>query len=143
MNKIRVEQKINAPVSQVFPLFVKHSTFNILLWPIQSKIIKFSKDLDNPDGVGSIRKMGIGPIKFIKEEIISIVPHKRVEYKMIRNTLFFDHLGVLEFYENKGRTLLVYTIHLDSKIPLLATITLIQLRTSIVFGLKKISKKFN
>ena len=69
---ITMKQRFNVPLEQVFPVFNQHATFNTVLWPIQSIVIKQSHDPDNADGVGSVRKMGVGPLKFIQEEITKI-----------------------------------------------------------------------
>lgn len=122
-----MKQSFNAPVDLIFHIFSKHRTFNTVLWPLQSVVIKTSEDEHNTDGVGSIRKMGLGVLKPIQEEITHSLPNQMIEYQMIKNCFFTYHLGRLEFEESDGRTHLTYTIWLESKVLFLTEITLMQL----------------
>lgn len=134
---ITMKQRFNVPLDQVFPVFNQHATFNTILWPIQSIVIKQSHDPDNADSVGSVRKMGVGPLKFIQEEITKIIPNQMIEYQMLKNPLFSYHLGRLEFIEKAGQTELTYTIWLDSPIPLMAKIGPITTESICQTGIKK------
>ncbi|ENX57313.1 MULTISPECIES: SRPBCC family protein [Acinetobacter] len=138
-----MKQSFNAPVDLIFHLFSKHRTFNTVLWPLQSVVIKASTDDHNTDGVGSIRKMGLGVFKPIQEEITQSLPNQMIEYQMLKNCLFSYHLGRLEFEESDGRTHLTYTIWLESKVLFLTEITLMQLQALANHGLKKIAAKIN
>ncbi|OEY95491.1 polyketide cyclase [Acinetobacter proteolyticus] len=138
-----MKQNFNAPVDLIFHIFSKHRTFNTVLWPIQSVVIKTSEDNQNTDGVGSIRKMGVGVFKPIQEEITQSLPNQMIEYQMIKNCVFAYHLGRLEFAEWEGRTHLTYTIWLESKVPLVTQISLMQLKLSATRGLKKIATQIN
>ncbi|MEN5174082.1 SRPBCC family protein [Acinetobacter higginsii] len=138
-----MKQSFNAPLDLIFHLFSKHRTFNTVLWPLQSVVIKASTDDHNTDGVGSIRKMGLGVFKPIQEEITQSLPNQMIEYQMLKNCLFSYHLGRLKFEESDGRTHLTYTIWLESKVPFLTEITLMQLQASANHGLKKIAAKIN
>lgn len=136
---IEMKQQINASLDLVFPIFCRHRIFNTILWPLNSVVIKNSEDSDNKDGVGSIRRMGLGPVRFIQEEITKIIPNQLIEYQMLKNPMFSLHLGRLEFEEKEGITYLNYSIWLQSTIPLLATLILAQLKWSATRGLKKVA----
>ena len=45
---------------------------------------KDSADPQRPDGVGSVRRMGYGPVKPLQEEITLLEENKRIEYKIIK-----------------------------------------------------------
>lgn len=136
---IVVRQDFNASIELVFPVFCKHRIFNTLLWPLHSVVIRNSQDPHNRDGIGSVRHMGIGPFKFIQEEVTQIVPNHMIEYQMLSNAIFPFHLGRLEFEARDGCTSLSYSIWLDSHIPLLSTLVLSQLRWSVTRGLRKVA----
>ena len=140
---IVMTQQINAPLDLVFPMFCRHRTFNTILWPLTSVVVKTAEDPNNSDGVGSIRKIGIGPLKLIQEEITKIIPNQLIEYEMLKNCLFSFHLGRLEFEEKEGISYLSYSIWLQSKIPLLAILVLAQLKWSATRGLKKVATKID
>ena len=83
MNSIQVKQEFNAPVEQVFDLLSKPPTNNLAFAPIQVVRVKDSTDPERPDGLGSIRRMGLGPIKPIQEQITFVDVNNRIEYKII------------------------------------------------------------
>jgi hypothetical protein len=142
-NFVVIKQSFHAPVDLIFLIFSKHRTFNTVLWPLHSVVIKKSQDLLNQDGIGSIRNMGIGPFKFIQEEITKMIPNQMIEYQMLKNGMFSFHLGRLEFEEKEGITYLSYTIWLQSKIPLVTACVLAQLKWSATRGLKKVATQID
>ena len=79
-NVITVEKEFNAPLTDVFNLLSKHSTYNTAFAPLQVVRVKDSADSKRPDGLGSIRRMGFGPIKPLKEEITLLEENKSIEF---------------------------------------------------------------
>ncbi|MDH4394214.1 MAG: SRPBCC family protein [Limnobacter sp.] len=140
MPQIVMQQQFNAPVSKVFGLLSKHATFDALFWPIKSVRIQDSEDPSNADGLGSIREMGVGPLKLIREQITLVEPNQTIEYAMLKNPLVRHHLGRLEFAEQGGKTHVKYTIELESKPPLVDRLVLAQLKLTASAGLRKIAK---
>lgn len=141
MHVIQIKKEFNAPVAQVFELFSKHATYNIAFAPMQVVRIKDSTDLERPDGVGSVRRMGIGPIKPLQEQITLIEPNQRIEYKIIKNPFIKHHLGTIEFQQLADhKTLVTYRIELQVRVPFVSKIILAQLKTAIKIGLSKLAK---
>ncbi|GIT82557.1 MAG: SRPBCC family protein [Acinetobacter towneri] len=141
MHAIQIKKEFNAPVAQVFELLSKHATYNIAFAPMQVVRIKDSADPERPDGVGSVRRMGIGPIKPLQEQITVLEPNQRIEYKIIKNPLIKHHLGTLEFQQvADNKTLVTYRIELQVRVPFVSKIILAQLKTAIKIGLSKLAK---
>ena len=141
MHAIQIKKEFNAPVAQVFELLSKHATYNIAFAPMQVVRIKDSTDPERPDGVGSVRRMGIGPIKPLQEQITLIEQNQRIEYKIIKNPLIKHHLGTLEFQQvSDNKTLVTYRIELQVRVPFVSKIILAQLKTAIKIGLSKLAK---
>ena len=141
MHAIQIKKEFNAPVAQVFELLSKHATYNIAFAPMQVVRIKDSTDPERPDGVGSVRRMGIGPIKPLQEQITLLEPNQRIEYKIIKNPLIKHHLGTLEFQQvADNKTLVTYRIELQVRVPFVSKIILAQLKTAIKIGLSKLAK---
>lgn len=139
--KITIKQKFNSPVADVFEFLSKHASYNKIFWPIQVIRTKDSADPKRPDGLGSQRKMGVGPIKPITEEVTLVEENQKIEYKLINNPLIRHHLGRLEFKSlSETSSLLIYTIELDGKLPLSSFIILSQLKIAITVGLAKAAK---
>ncbi|MDM1754918.1 SRPBCC family protein [Acinetobacter towneri] len=141
MHAIQIKKEFNAPVAQVFELLSKHATYNIAFAPMQVVRIKDSTDPERSDGVGSVRRMGIGPIKPLQEQITLIEQNKRIEYKIIKNPLIKHHLGTLEFQQvADNKTLVTYRIELQVRVPFVSKVILAQLKTAIKIGLSKLAK---
>lgn len=141
MYAIQIKKEFTAPVEQVFELLSKHATYNIAFAPMQVVRIKDSTDPERPDGVGSVRRMGIGPIKPLQEQITLIEPNQRIEYKIIKNPLIKHHLGTLEFQQvSDCKTLVTYRIELQVRVPFVSKIILAQLKSAIKIGLSKLAK---
>ena len=141
MNSIQVKKEFNAPVDQVFDLLSKHATYNVAFAPIQVERIKDSTDPERPDGVGSIRRMGFGPIKPLREQITLLEPNQRIEYQIVKNPLVKHHLGIIEFEAKAAdKTLVTYTIELQARAPFISKLILAQLKSAIKLGFSKLAK---
>ena len=142
MNSIQVKQEFNQPLERIFNLLSKHSTYNQVFAPIQVIRVKDSNDSSRPDGVGSIRKMGWGPVKPIQEQITVLDVNKRIEYQIINNPLIKHHLGIIEFQEiSASKTQVTYTIELQARAPFVSKLILAQLKLAITLGFKKLAKR--
>lgn len=143
MNSIQVKQEFDAPIAQVFELLSKHATYNVAFAPVQVVRVKDSADPERPDGLGSIRRMGFGPIKPVQEQITLLEVNQRIEYKLINNPLIKHHIGMIEFSEiSPNKTLVTYTIELQARAPFVSKLILAQLKHAITLGFKKLAKSF-
>lgn len=143
MNAITIKKEFNAPVDQVFELLSKHATYNLAFAPIQVVRVKDSTDPKRPDGLGSVRRMGFGPIKPLQEKITLMEENQRIEYKLIKNPLIKHHLGRIDFQEiAPNKTLVTYTIELTARIPFVSKLILAQLKAAITLGFSKLAKSF-
>ena len=141
MNSIQVKKEFNAPIDQVFDLLSKHATYNVAFAPIQVERIKDSNDPERPDGVGSVRRMGFGPVKPLREQITLLEPNQRIEYQIVKNPLVKHHLGIIEFEAKAAdKTLVTYTIELQARAPFISKLILAQLKSAIKLGFSKLAK---
>lgn len=141
MNFIQVKQEFDAPIGVVFELLSKHSTYNTAFSPLQVVRVQDSTDPERPDGLGSIRRMGIGKVKPIQEQITYLDVNKRIEYKLIKNPLIKHHIGIIEFAElSDSKTQVDYTIELQVRAPFISKLILAQLKTAITLGFRKLAK---
>ncbi|QQN38229.1 SRPBCC family protein [Acinetobacter sp. CS-2] len=141
MNSIQVKKEFNAPIDQVFDLLSKHATYNVAFAPIQVERIKDSTDPERRDGVGSVRRMGFGPVKPLREQITLLEPNQRIEYQIVKNPLVKHHLGIIEFEaKDDDKTLVTYTIELQARAPFISKLILAQLKSAIKLGFSKLAK---
>jgi uncharacterized protein YndB with AHSA1/START domain len=139
-NAITIQKEFNAPISEVFDLLSKHATYNKAFAPLQVVRVKDSADPQRPDGVGSIRRMGFGPVKPLQEEITLLEENKRIEYKLINNPLVKHHLGKLILKKLPYITLVTYKIEFTAKAPFVSKLVLAQLKAAITLGFSKLAK---
>ena len=140
-NAIIIKKEFNAPISEIFDLLSKHATYNQAFAPLQVVRVKDSTDPQRPDGTGSVRRIGFGPVKPLQEEITLVQENQRIEYKIINNPLVKHHLGQIDFREiTPYITLVTYKIELSLKAPLVSQIILAQLKAAITLGLLKLAK---
>jgi uncharacterized protein YndB with AHSA1/START domain len=140
-NAITIKKEFNAPISEVFDLLSKHATYNKAFAPLQVVRVKDSADPERPDGIGSVRRMGFGPIKPLQEEITLLEENKRIEYKLINNPLVKHHLGQIDFKEiTPFVTLVTYKIEFTAKAPFVSKLILAQLKAAITLGFSKLAK---
>lgn len=141
--KIVVKQYFKQEPAYVFAALSKHSTYNTAFWPLRVERIKDAVDVNYPDGVGSVRQLGLGKLASLREEIISSKPNQLIEYQLIKNPLVSYHLGRLEFHAEGEGTLLIYSIELVAKIPLSTQIILVNLKLAITLGMAKLAYQLN
>lgn len=138
MPTITVNHRYDLPLSEVFAALSHHETFNLILWPLRSERAEDAPHPSPPDGVGSVRKMGFPPLMPIREEILKIVDGELIEYAMRPNPIFSQHLGRLVFLGDEAGCELVYSISLESRLPLIDRLVLGQLKLSLMRGLPKL-----
>lgn len=142
MHEIIIEQTFEQPLSKVFAAMSTHDSFNRIFAPIQVERIQSGSDPQFPDGTGSIRRMGFGPIKPIQEQITAYVPNQLIEYRLINNRLVRQHLGSIRFTALSDRvTRVSYRIGLTTTIPFAERLILPQLRMAIQRGLRSLAHK--
>lgn len=140
-NVITVKKEFRVPIAEVFELLSKHATYNQAFAPLQVIRVKDSADPQRPDGIGSVRRMGFGPIKPLQEEITFLDENKRIEYKLINNPLVKHHLGQIDFKEiTPFITLVTYKIEFTAKAPFVSKLVLAQLKAAITLGFSKLAK---
>lgn len=141
MNSIQIKKEFNAPLNEIFELFAKHETYNILFSPIQIECIKIASDPERPDGINSVRLVRLSTVKLLQEQITLLEPNQRIEYKIIHNPLVKHHLGRIDFEAiDADRTLVTYTIELQLRVPFMSKLMLAQLKSAIKLGFSKLAK---
>lgn len=134
---IEIQEQYDLPRESVFKLFADHNRLGgILGAPI--KRIKDSDQAD-PNGLGSVRKIGIGPIS-LEETIIAFEPDALIEYTVTSMSPIRNHLGRMRFDELNGKTVVNYTIRFDDLVPLSGRVISMGLEQAIRRGMKKVPR---
>lgn len=134
---INIVQEFNAPIEQVFQALSDHENFGRICG-IKMKRIKDGEG--EPNGLGSIRKISIGPLPPFEETITGYQANSLIEYKITRGSPIKNHVGTLRFSGEGDRTVLHYTILLESKIPFTTGLIKSTLANGLGKGLRNYAK---
>lgn len=135
---INIDETFDVPRSRVFALFADHHRFGQLLGaPV--KRIKDSDQAD-PNGTGSVRKIGIGPIG-LEETVLNFEPDALIEYAITSVSPIRNHLGRIRFEDTpEGHTRVQYTIHFEDIVPFTGKLVSNALEQGIRRGIKRVPK---
>ena len=135
---IEIDQTFNVPRSRVFALFADHGRFGKLLGAPVKRIR--DSDQADPNGLGSIRRIGIGPIG-LEETIVAFEPDSLIEYTITSMSPIRNHLGRIRFdVVGEGKTRLNYTITFDDVVPLTGKVVKAALEQGIRKGIQRVPK---
>lgn len=134
---ITINQAFDAPLKQVFSTLSDHEKFGKICGIKMTRIVDGAEFLN---GLGSVREIKIGALPAFQETITKFIDNERIEYKITQGSPIKNHIGVLIFSEVKGKTQLLYTIQLESKIPLTTFLIKSALSYGIKSGLKRYAK---
>lgn len=133
---IEIDQTFNVPRSRVFALLADHGRFGKLLGAPVKRIR--DSDQADPNGLGSIRRIGIGPIG-LEETIVAFEPDSLIEYTITSMSPIRNHLGRIRFDEvGEGKTRLNYTITFDDVVPLTGKVVKAALEQGIRKGIQRV-----
>lgn len=93
---------------------------------------------DSPNGVGSVRKIGAGPL-VIEETVTGLSENESIDYRITRGGFpLKNHRGHLQFAQAPGGSKVEWTIEFDSALPLAGSIVGFALKMAISQGLKRL-----
>lgn len=138
MYTIEIDETFDVPRRKVFALFADHHRFGKLLGaPV--KRIKDSDQAD-PNGIGSVRKIGIGPIG-LEETVLNFEPDSLIEYAITSLSPIRNHHGRIRFDETPdGGTRLNYTITFEDIVPFTGKVVSTALEQGLRRGIKRVPK---
>jgi hypothetical protein len=139
MQTIHIIQEFNAPQQEIFDYLSNHNNLGALFL-LKVKKIKDAEG-SNKNGLGSVRSLGIG-IPLLQETITQFDEPHLIEYKISNNAPVKYHLGTMKFYTQNNKTVLDYTIQLESKFAFADPVIKFALEKAIRNGLKKLASKY-
>ena len=133
LKKITMRQEFNAPVDKVFSTLSDHETFGRICG---INMLRTKDGDDGANGLGSVRTISVGPLPSFEETITDFVPNVFIQYKITKGSPIKNHVGELKFSGQGDKTVLHYTIKLESKIPLTSGLIKAALERGISQGLQ-------
>jgi uncharacterized protein YndB with AHSA1/START domain len=136
---VHIEHEFAKPPRQIFAFLAEHEN---LAEVFGTKVTRLRDGEDGQrNGVGSVRKLQIGPLPPFEETVSEFVPGERIVYAITKGSPIRDHLGVMEFAPSGTGTRFVYDIRLASPIPGLALLVRAMLTRSIERSLPKVERE--
>ncbi len=114
-HQITLERHFRAPPAAVFAAMADHETFG-QIWPGRTQRIREGEDA--PNGVGSVRRISVGPIS-LEETTITHEPDSLIEYTITRGSPLRNHHGRIALSPQGEGTQMHYVIRFECRIPLL------------------------
>ena len=134
-----IQRHFSKPQDRVFDYLAEHENLGAVFG---AKITRLSDGSDgNRNGVGSVRKLQLGPLAPFEETVTEFVPHERIVYKITKGSPLRGHVGVMKFTPEGEGTRLDYDIRLASPIPGLAAIVKAALTRSVTKGMDGVEQK--
>jgi hypothetical protein len=123
------------PVQELFADLADHERLHRVFGV---RVRRIRDGVGEPNGVGSVRRMGVGPLR-LEETVIAIEPQRSIEYRITRGAgPVRNHSGRLEFSSVGTGSRVIWTIDYDS-LPIVGTALHAVLTRIIKRGLGKLA----
>lgn len=133
---INIDQSFPLPCHRVFPLFADHQQFGRLLGAPARRI--HDSEQADPNGIGSVRKIGIGPIS-VEETVTGFEPEALIEYSITSISPLKNHYGRIRFSSpSENETRIKYTIYFEDVIPLTGALFRFALDKALRKGIRRV-----
>ena len=135
--RVHITHEFKSDPQTVFDKLAEHEN----LGPVfGAKVTRVSDGATARNGVGSVRRLKIGPLPAFEETTTTAQPNTLIEYKITKGSPLSGHWGRQELTPTAGGgTRLDYTIGFDSAIPGLAALVGKVLASAISKGLPKLT----
>jgi uncharacterized protein YndB with AHSA1/START domain len=135
---VTVDHVFSKPPERIFAYLAEHENLADLFG---AKVTRL-KDGDDGhrNGVGSVRKLQIGPGPPFEETVTEFDPPSRIVYRITKGSPLRGHVGVMTLAPEGAGTRFHYDIRLASPIPGLAAIVRASLTRSVNKSLSKVDR---
>ena len=135
--RVHITHEFKSDPQTVFDKLAEHEN----LGPVfGAKVTRVRDGAASRNGVGSVRRLQIGPLPAFEETVTTAQPNTLIEYKITKGSPLRGHWGRQELTPTAGGgTRLNYTIGFDSAIPGLAALVGAVLTFAITKGLPRLT----
>ena len=138
MQRIEITQDFALPVERVYAYLSEHEN----LGPLFGAEVERVRDGDTTrNGVGSVRRLKVGPLPWFEETNTQVVPNELIEYRITSGSVLNDHRGEMRFSPNGSGTRLDYVIEFDAKLPLTGPLLKKTIEGNVRKGLKDVETR--
>ena len=138
MQRVEITQDFELPVERVYAYLAEHEN----LGPLFGARIWRVRDGDTSrNGVGSVRRLRVGPGPAFEETVVEAVPNERIVYRITRGSPLRGHRGVMTFTPTTRGSRLHYLIEFGSPVPGLALVVRAGLGVTVRRGLRRVADR--
>jgi uncharacterized protein YndB with AHSA1/START domain len=133
MQRVVVDRRFTLPPDRVFAHLAEHEHLGPMLG---AKVDRVRDGTDGRrNGVGSVRRVKVGPLPSFEETVTEVVPDELIRYRITKGSPLRGHEGVMRFSPNGTGTHLLYEISFGGVVPGVDRVVAAALRRSIPKGL--------
>src|ERR1700759_2062499 len=135
---VQIEHEFAKPPERIFAYLSEHENLAAVFG---AKVTRLRDGDAERNGIGSGRKLQIGPLPPFEETVTEFVVPERIVYKITKGSPLRGHLGVMTFAATPGGgTRFVYDIRIASPVPGLAPLVRAALTRSIAQALPGVER---
>jgi uncharacterized protein YndB with AHSA1/START domain len=135
---VHVEHDFEKPPERVFAHLAEHENLADVFGARVSRLAEGEDGQRN--GVGSRRRLRIGPLPPFEETVTEFLVPERIVYRITKGGPLRGHVGTMTFVPKDGGTRFIYDIRIASPIPGLAPIVRAMLTRTIVSTLPSVDR---
>jgi uncharacterized protein YndB with AHSA1/START domain len=132
---VQIEHEFAKPPERIFAYLSEHENLAAVFG---AKVTRLRDGDGERNGVGSMRKLRIGPLPLFEETVTEFVVPRRIVYRITKGSPLRGHVGTMTFTPTSAGTRFVYDIRIASPIPGLAPVVRAALARSITQALPTI-----
>lgn len=107
---------LNRPIAHAWEVLADH--VGMTAWGPGLKVALTKEGSDDPNGVGAVRRISTPlPLPAIVEEVTAFDPERYLAYRALSGVPLRGYRAEVELTERDSQTWISYTVHADSRIP--------------------------
>lgn len=135
VQRVIIDRTFSKPPDRVFAYMSEHEHLADLFG---AKVTRLRDGTTERNGVGSVRRLKVGPAPPFEETVTEFKPGELIRYRITKGSPLRDHEGVMTFSPEGGGTRLHYEISFRTKVPGLDRVIAAGLKRNIGKGLEKV-----
>lgn len=137
MQRVIIDHDFQVPIERSFAYLAEHENLKPVLG---AEITRLRDGTDGErNGVGSVRRLKIGPLPPFEETVTEVVPNELIRYEITKGSPLKGHSGEMRFTPNPdGSSHLHWEISFSAAVPGVAFVVAKGLERNIPKGLEKV-----
>lgn len=134
MATVLIDRELPVPPAALYAHLAEHENLGSLFGARVERV----RDGDTSrNGVGSVRRLKVGPLPWFQETVTEAVPDELIVYRITRGSPLRGHVGRMEISPAPGGSRLRYEIRFAAVVPGLDRVVAVGLDRSVRAGLER------